>query len=125
MSRAVLIVDDEPSTAGLLAEILSLRGYTTSAVGSAEECTRLLETEVIDLVITDVMLPGQSGIALCEQLRLAHPEVLAIVLTGHTASIAYSPGGTSVNSIRLPSVTDFSDVGVTGWGMRMVCVRIR
>jgi two-component system, NtrC family, response regulator AtoC len=82
--RTVLIVDDEQDTAELLAEILQLRGYTTIAVGSAEECIERLEREVVDVVLTDVMLPGVSGIDLCKRLRTSYPDVLALVVTGRS-----------------------------------------
>ncbi|HEY5943890.1 MAG TPA: response regulator, partial [Kofleriaceae bacterium] len=84
MNRTILIVDDERDTAELLAELLHLHGYKTIAVVSAEQCIEHLEHEPIDVVITDVMLPGLSGTALCERLRRFYPEVLAIVVTGRS-----------------------------------------
>jgi two-component system response regulator HydG len=84
VKRTVLIVDDEQDTAELLAEILRLRGYATIAVGSAEECIERLERDAVDVVLTDVMLPGVSGIGLCQQLRTLYPDVLALVVTGRS-----------------------------------------
>jgi DNA-binding NtrC family response regulator len=82
--RIVLIVDDEEDTAALLAEILHLRGYTTIAAATAEECLQRLEREAVDVVLTDVMLPGMSGIALCQRLRSSYPDLIALVVTGRS-----------------------------------------
>ena len=80
----ILIVDDERDTASVLAELLVRRGYVAEAACGAEECLRQLEAFEPDVVLTDVMMPGMSGLELCERLRATHPSVLAIVLTGHT-----------------------------------------
>jgi DNA-binding NtrC family response regulator len=78
----VLVVDDEEDTASLLSELLQKRGYRSQAFTSGSECLEYLRNEVADVVITDVQMPGMTGIELCRELRLRHPELLSIVLTG-------------------------------------------
>jgi len=91
MQRTILLVDDEENTAGLFAELLRRRGYTTFAVTSAEECLECVARKQVDVVVTDVMMPGMSGIDLCAALRAQHPDVIAIVVTGRsTLDVAIS-----------------------------------
>jgi two-component system response regulator HydG len=82
VSRNILIVDDELDAASLLAEILCRKGYVARAVCSASEGLAWLEHDVADIVITDVQMHGMSGLELCEELHVRHPDVLALVLTG-------------------------------------------
>jgi DNA-binding NtrC family response regulator len=78
----ILVVDDEEDTANLLCELLQRRGYHAEAFTSASLCLEYLRTGVADVVITDVQMPGLTGIELCRELHVRHPDVLAIVLTG-------------------------------------------
>lgn len=65
----ILIVEDDPDIATPLAGFLRAKGFTTSISESAEAATELLERSDVDLVLLDVMLPGQDGLALCRRLR--------------------------------------------------------
>ena len=78
----ILVVDDEEDTAILLREMLELRGYDAVALSSGAQCLEYLRSGVADVVVTDVQMPGMSGIELCRELRIRHPDLLAIVLTG-------------------------------------------
>ena len=82
MTRTVLIVEDEPETATLLADSLRRRGFRVDAVYSGEACLEYLKTERVDVVVTDVRMPGMSGIDLCKILRESHPDLLPLVITG-------------------------------------------
>jgi len=79
----ILIVDDEEDTADLLTSILRKRGFTVDAVSSAAECLAYLRHDPVDVVISDVQMPGMSGIELCEQLYRRFPDIAPIVLTGY------------------------------------------
>jgi two-component system, NtrC family, response regulator AtoC len=78
----VLIVDDDEDTRTLLSEGLKRRGFTVDMSVSAPECLERVRDHDVDVVLTDVQMPGVSGVQLCEQLRERHPHVLSIVLTG-------------------------------------------
>jgi DNA-binding NtrC family response regulator len=84
MSGSILVVDDDTDTADLLREGLRRRGFEARAVHSAHECIEFLNTHSVDIVVTDVAMPGMSGIELCAHLREHHRDVLAIVVTGQT-----------------------------------------
>lgn len=79
----ILIVDDEEDTAMLVSDGLRRRGYDATHVTSGSQCLEHLDSDHFDVVITDVQMPGMSGLDLCEQLRERHPGCASIVLTGH------------------------------------------
>ena len=77
--RSVLIVEDDPAQRAILVELISLWGYRTVAVGSAEEAESLLEQAgALDVAVVDVFLPGESGVQLITRLRERFPESVLI-----------------------------------------------
>src|SRR6185295_9820750 len=77
----ILIVDDDEDTVMLLRDALNRRGYRTAAASSSLQCLEYLRGEVADVVVTDIQMPGMSGIDLCRELSIRHPDLLVIVLT--------------------------------------------
>jgi len=82
MTGSILIVDDDDDTRTLLCEALRGRGFDAHAVGSAQACLDRLRARPFDVVVTDVQMPGMSGVELCTLLHERHPDLLPIVLTG-------------------------------------------
>jgi DNA-binding NtrC family response regulator len=82
VNRSVLIVEDDQDTALLLAESLRRRGFKVDAVYSGEACLEFLQREHVDVVVTDVRMPGMTGIELCQHIRDTYPDVLPLVITG-------------------------------------------
>lgn len=76
----ILVVDDDPDIRELLQEYLSRNGYRTSAVGEGKGMWRALEHGHIDLIVLDLMLPGDDGLELCRNLRV-NSKVPVIMLT--------------------------------------------
>jgi two-component system OmpR family response regulator len=76
----VLVVDDDAEIRDLVAEYLTRNGLRASAVSDGREMRRVLELGRIDLVVLDLMLPGEDGLALCRDLR-ARSNVPVIMLT--------------------------------------------
>ena len=80
----LLLVDDDLILRGMATQTLRHAGFEVSAVDSGEEGLRVFETEVIDLVLLDVMMPGLDGFEVCSRLR-AMPrgaQVPILMLTG-------------------------------------------
>jgi two-component system OmpR family response regulator len=65
----LLVVDDDREIRKLLTEYLEQAGYRVSAVADGKAMRRTLETNRIDLVVLDLMLPGEDGLTLCRDLR--------------------------------------------------------
>ncbi len=82
MAVKVLVVDDEPSSRRLCVEVLQELGCDACAVESPEGALRLLEAGQIDIVLSDVRMPGGSGLDLLRTIRENHPGVEVLVMTG-------------------------------------------
>lgn len=81
MSKTLLIVEDDARVADFLLRGLRAEGYVPTAVGSAEEALPLLRHGGFDLALFDVMLPGQSGMELCQQIRAECLALPVLMLT--------------------------------------------
>ena len=79
----ILVVDDDADLLRLLSMRLRARGYRVTAVDSAEAALARVAVERPDLLLSDVRLPGQDGLALFEELRGRHPSLPVILLTAH------------------------------------------
>jgi DNA-binding NtrC family response regulator len=82
MRGTILLVDDDEDTRLMLSDLLRGRGYNVVVAQSGAECLEKVRELEIDVVVTDIQMPGMSGIALCGELHERHPDVLSIVLTG-------------------------------------------
>lgn len=76
----VLVVDDDAEIRSLLAEYLGQNGYRVSLAHDGREMRQALEVSRPDIVVLDVMLPGEDGLALCRDLR-ARSDIPVIMLT--------------------------------------------
>ena len=76
----VLIVDDDREIRGLLAQYLEKHEFRATAVADGKEMRRVLERSHVDLVVLDVMLPGEDGLTLCRELR-SRSQLPIIMLT--------------------------------------------
>ena len=79
----ILIVEDEPSTSWALAEGLADDGFTIDTFRSAEEAWSWLKTGRSDLVISDLRLPGMSGIDLARKLKRGRHAQPVIIVTAY------------------------------------------
>jgi len=79
----VLVVDDDAEIRTLLAEYLSRNGYRVSTVADGRGMWAALQSKPPDIIVLDVMLPGDDGLTLCRDLR-AHSTVPVIMLTARS-----------------------------------------
>src|SRR5262245_25694565 len=82
----VLVVDDEPSVADVCREFLSSEGYDVTVAASGEEALRLIPRLQPDVILTDINLPGVSGLEVMRQARSADPDACIIVVTGYAST---------------------------------------
>jgi response regulator RpfG family c-di-GMP phosphodiesterase len=78
----VLIVDDEASVRKVMAVVLAQLGLPCETADSAEEALRILETHPIDAVISDLQMPGMSGMELLAKVKQIYPHVVFLMVTG-------------------------------------------
>jgi two-component system, OmpR family, response regulator len=76
----ILLVEDDAEISQMLGDVLSASGFTARAVTSGQDMDRLLEQDDVDLVVLDIMLPGEDGFSICRRLR-ATSSVPIIMLT--------------------------------------------
>lgn len=80
----ILFVDDEPHLlAGLRRLTRASRSWTTSFAAGAAEALEILQDTPVDVVVTDMRMPGMDGLDLMESLIEHHPALGRVVLTGH------------------------------------------
>lgn len=78
----VLTVDDDPGINGLVKNKLLTEGFSCRCCESGEEALQVLTQESFDIIITDLHMPGISGVQLIEQARPKHPSSAFLVITG-------------------------------------------
>ena len=76
----LLIVDDDPELRSLLAESLGRFGYLVQGAGNAREMYQAMGRSRIDLIVLDLMLPGEDGLSICQSLR-ATTNIPIVMLT--------------------------------------------
>ena len=80
---SILIVDDEAAHLKALCDTLSIEGYTTTGTPSARSALDMLRAQPFDVLLTDLMMPEMTGIALLNAARELSPDIVCIVMTGH------------------------------------------
>ena len=78
--RHILVVDDDPQIGDLISDYLTQHGYRVSTACNGQEMWRLLKKAQVDLIVLDIMLPGEDGLSLCRALR-EQSEVPIIMLS--------------------------------------------
>lgn len=77
----ILVVDDDIRMRELLQRYLTEQGFSIKTAGDAREMNQVLEHEIIDLLVLDLMLPGEDGLAICRRLRANGNAMPIIMLT--------------------------------------------
>ncbi len=95
-AERVLVVDDEPHVCEIVSRWLTMEGYRCSSAFSGEMAVSLMEEEAFQLVITDITMPGMSGMDLLAFMKSRYPDVAVIMVTAmddrKTALAAFEVG---------------------------------
>ncbi len=118
MSRqTVLIVDDELNLLRALRDAVRTRSWDVDVLtaGNAEEALELLALRVVDVLVTDIRMPGADGLALIEEVRDCYPQTQCLVMTAHVDSTSEAAAMQlgAVSFIRKPFELDafLSEIG--------------
>lgn len=84
----ILVVDDDATVRHLMHEFMETVGYRSHMAASGEECLRMLNDLRIDVVITDIMMPGMDGLKMTELIKQRF-DVEVIVMTGYSGDYSY------------------------------------
>jgi PAS domain S-box-containing protein len=91
--ETVLVVEDEPVVRGVIVEMLQDQGYRTLQAVDGPSGLRLLRlNQRIDLLVTDVGLPGMNGRQLADQARETRPGLKILFITGYAENVAIAKG---------------------------------
>lgn len=85
----ILVVDDQPSIAGLMGQLLSMRGYDVVTASDAQQGEAEVRRQAPDLILSDVRMPGKSGYDFCRELKSdpATRLIPFVLITGLTDSV--------------------------------------
>jgi CheY-like chemotaxis protein len=81
--KRILLVEDHEPTRAIMAQALTRRGYEVTTAGSAESAIKLLDQNTYDLLLSDIGLPGASGLDLVARIREKNPFLHAIATTAY------------------------------------------
>jgi len=91
----VLVVDDEPAIVALVRTMLWRAGFTVLEATSPEEALRIAGSAAVDVLLSDVMMPGMNGYELAAKVRSERPAVKVLFMSGYRdRAIAESTGVT-------------------------------
>ena len=79
----LLLVDDEENFVNTLSERLKMREVPSKVVYSGEEALEAIASEVPDVVVLDLRMPGIDGMEVLRKVRASNPDVRIVILTGH------------------------------------------
>ncbi|MDD2897071.1 MAG: response regulator [Desulfuromonadaceae bacterium] len=82
MKEHILIVDDEEMIRDLLSAALTQDGYVCHQSSNVDEAFVLMSEQPVDLVISDIMMPGRSGVELLRDLKKINPDISVLMITG-------------------------------------------
>ncbi|MHB1011673.1 MAG: sigma-54-dependent transcriptional regulator, partial [Desulfobacteria bacterium] len=92
--KRVLVVDDEPMIVSLLSAILREKGWDVTEAQSGTDGIDQLDRARFDVILTDLVMPGDSGIDLLRAAKEIHPDVEVILMTG------FATADTAIEAMR-------------------------
>ena len=81
----ILVVDDDPGIREVLTDYLSQHGYQAEGVASAAEMDRAMAVRAPDLIVLDLMMPGEDGLSVCRRLAGKGPPLVMLSAMGEDA----------------------------------------
>ncbi len=91
----VLVVDDEGAIRYSVSKTLQRVGYNVNEAASGEEALDIMKKQHCDVVLTDIRMPGLTGVELLRRIKEVAPDAIVILMTG------YASLGTAVEALRL------------------------
>ena len=82
ISMTILIIDDDADLRVALGKLLIAKGYTVVEAANGERGVEVVASQAIDIVITDVNMPGMDGFEVLRRVRTIAPETEVIIITG-------------------------------------------
>ena len=107
----ILLVEDSDEVSCITVEYLQELGHQVVAVAEAEKALTRLKNEVFDAVMTDIRLPGMSGIELARSLAKSNPNLPVVIASGYGAlNLEFLLGEKLRTVLMLPKPYDLPDL---------------
>jgi two-component system cell cycle sensor histidine kinase/response regulator CckA len=100
--RTILVVEDERPVRDLLVAVLTRLGFSIRACATAEEAIELHRAQNVDLLVTDVMLPGMSGPELARTVRISSPSTRVLFMSGYAGALLKDEDMTGAEFLQKP-----------------------
>jgi CheY-like chemotaxis protein len=100
-SLRILVVEDNPDSQQMVCELIGMMGYAPSCAADGEQALQLILTQPFDILLTDVGLPGMSGIALARAALGHQPALWIVFCTGYDKE-ALGASGIAAGVLRKP-----------------------
>src|SRR5438093_10409347 len=84
----ILVVEDDPSVAQVLAEVLRVEGHDVLVALDGVEALNVVETTTVDGVFLDLVMPGLDGLSVLSRIRSRFPDLPVVILSAHAESEA-------------------------------------
>ena len=104
----ILLVDDEPDILSVLSILLDLEGFGVATAPDGQSALDTVRAHRVDLVLTDLMMPGMDGVALCRELR-SNDSTRAIPIILNSAAAAEPAGAGELFDVFMPKPARFED----------------
>lgn len=108
--KHILIVDDDDWIRDVLVRVLDRHHYRVTSAASAEEALELLGQSSFDLLISDIMMKGMSGIELLPHVKATHPELPIVLITAHSDSATMRQAFTCGATDFIPKPFNFETI---------------
>ena len=105
-AQRVLFVEGNAGVRGIICELLAESGRDVMAVASGEDAVRAFRDYSFDFVVTDVSLPGMSGLDLVRELKRLNADVPVILASGYPLQFEQGRLGSKVRTITTPFDTE-------------------
>lgn len=99
----ILIIDDDNALQTLFKQFMESAGHTARTAPNGREGLRLIKKSVPDLIITDIMMPEMDGLEILREIRMTHPELPIIAISGGMRSppINFLPHAKKMGACRI------------------------
>jgi CheY-like chemotaxis protein len=102
-SRAtILVAEDEPAVRELVVRLLEAAGYDVVAAEDGSSALELAGSHPVDLVLSDVVMPGMNGRELARELRIREPELPVLLMSGYTDQRETTDDGQPIDVLVKP-----------------------
>ena len=89
LTKTILLVEDDEFYLSLIKEWIHASGHSVLTANDGHEALNICQNQAVDLIITDVFMPSMDGIELLRNVKLLHPTILVLVISGKLRAVDF------------------------------------